>query len=161
MGLSRFSSVMTRAVEAVLATAAALRYVRDTQGDLPWWALDRVQDGLAEAKVSCIEALVEGQRQPASSETFMASLGGPATLGDFQSKIAACEAAAAAWNASLGQLLASLTATEVIALVRRGQGNMGTSHIERVSYLAQDRADTLRQSAQLAALIAAFEAVGA
>lgn len=161
MTLSRFSSVMPRAVEAVLTTATALRHVRDTQGDLPWWALDRVQDGLAQSKASCVEALIEGQRQPATSEAFMASLGGPPTLADFQAKIAACEVAAVAWNKALAVLLASLDATEVIALVRRGEGSMGSSHIERVAFLAQSRADVLRQSDEMAALIAAFEAVGA
>lgn len=161
MVLSRFSSVMPSAVDAVLSTAEALRHVRDTQGDLPWWALDRVQDGLLQAKESCLAALSEGQRQPVTSEAFMASLGGPETLADFQAKIQACEIAAVAWNAALGSLLSSLAADEVIALVRRGGGIMATSHIERVPFLTQARADTIRQSQELTDLIAAFEAVGA
>lgn len=152
---------MPRAVEAVHSTAAALRHVRDTQGDLPWWALDRVQDGLAQSKETCLAALAEGQRQPVSSEAFMASMGGPITLADFQTKIAACEAAAAGWNAALAAFVASLSASELIVLVRRGEGMMATSHIERVAFLTQARADTLRQSPELATLIAAFEAVGA
>jgi hypothetical protein len=161
MTLSRFATVMPRAVEAVLSTAEALRHIRNTQGDLPWWAIDRVQDGLAQSKEACLAALAEGQRQPVNSEEFMRSLGGPATLADFQAKIMACETAAAAWNTRLAALLADLSGPELIALIRRGEGMMATSHVERVPFLSAGRADGLRSSDELASLIAAFEAVGA
>jgi len=161
MTLSRFSSVMPQAVEAVLTTAEVLRYVRDSQGDLTWRALDQVQNGLAQSKAACTQALIEGQRQPTSSEAFMAGLGGPATLAEFQAGIMACEVAAAAWNTALAGFLGGLSGSEVVALVRRGEGTAATSHIERVPYLTPARADVLRQSNELAALIAAFEGVGA
>lgn len=161
MPLSRFPSVMPRAAEAVLSAAAALRYVRDSGGDLPWHALHRVQDGLAQAKAACLEALAEGQKQPASADAFMAAMGGPATLTDFAARMAEVEAAASAWNGTLSALLADLSAAEVVALIRRGEGMAATRHIEFVPYLTGARADALRQSQALAALIAAFEAVGA
>lgn len=103
MGLSRFPAVMDAAVEAVLTTTEALRYVRDARGDLLWSSLDAVQDGLRRAKLTTYATFDEAEKQPQAAEAHMASLGGPATIAAYKAKAIAVEMAAA--NVSRSQIL--------------------------------------------------------
>lgn len=161
MALSRFPAMMDAAVEAVLQTAEAMRYVRDARGDLLWSSLDAVQDGLRRAKVTTYATFAEAAKQPAAAEAHMASLGGPATIAAYQAKAVAVEVAAAAWNAWLAGYLATLPTGSLIGMVTNGADGIETRHIEWAAFIPGDLAAPLRASAQLAALIAAFEAVGA
>lgn len=160
MGLSRFPAVMDAAVEAVLTTTEALRYVRDARGDLLWPSLDAVQDGLRRAKLTTYATFAEAAKQPAAAEAHMASLGGPATIAAYKAKAVAVEMAAAAWNAWLSGYLATLPTGVLIGLAVNSADGIETKHIEWASFIPGDLAAPLRASAQLAALITAFEAVG-
>ena len=159
--LSQFPTAMPAAVTAVLRAAAALRYLRDTAGDMTFRSLDEAQDGLREAKATTFVALAEGGKAPAAAEAFMAGLGGPATLADYTAAAADIEAKAAAWNALLASTLAGLPVEAVIGLVTITTGGIDTKHIERRHFIPAELAAPLRASAELAALITAFEAVGA
>ncbi len=158
--LSRFPVVMPQCVEAVLAVAAALRHVSQSSGDLTWRDVNAIQDGLHRAKETTAAALAEGQKAPAAAEAFMASIGGPATLAEFAALAADIEAKATAWNVRLAAALAELTADEVIFLGHRGEGAAATRHVQYRHFLPARVADPLRQSDELAALVAAFVAVG-
>lgn len=161
MALSRFSSVMPAAVEAVLSVTQALRYVRDTSGDLTLRSLDDVQNGLQVAKATTFAALSEGAIAPAAAEAFMAGLGGPATLAAYQAAAMDIEGKASAWNGLLAGVLTGLSGPDLIALVTRDVGGIETRHIEYVAFIPAATAGQLRTSQELAELIAAFEAVGA
>lgn len=161
MGLSRFPSVMQTAVEAILQTADALRFVRDTQGDLPWVYLDAVQNGLRASKVGTYAVLAEAAKQPQSAEAYMASLGGPETLAEFQAKAVQVEIAAAAWNAFLAGFIETLPHSALIAIVVQSYDDIRTKHIEHPGYIPAAEAVAVRTSSTLTDLIAAFEAVGA
>jgi glutathione S-transferase len=161
MGLSRFPAVMDAAVEAVLQTAEAMRYVRDAQGDLLWSSLDDIQTGLRRAKVTTYATFAEAAKQPASAEAHMASLGGPPTIAAYQAKAAGVEQAAAAWNAWLAAYLVTLPPSALIAVVIHTNDGIETKHIERRAFIPGALAAPLRASAELAALIEAFEEVGA
>lgn len=159
--LSRFPSVMQSAVDAVISTAEALRYLKTTSGDLPWHVLDRVQDGLRTAKVTTYATFAEATRQPEAAEAYMASMGGPQTLADYQAKAAQIEVAAAAWNAYLAGWVATLPHEELIGVVIVNQGGVETKHVERPAFVPGDIAEPLRESQELADLLIAFESVGA
>ena len=161
MVLSKFSSVMPLAVEASIDCANALRHVRDTSGDLTFRALHNVQSGLAKAKTTTSEALTEGAKQPAYAESFMLSLGGPATLSDYYLAAQDTEVKAAAWNAELTELLTSLTAAELIGLQVSGTAPLQYKMIEHSSFIPAAKADPFRSNQALADLITSFEAVGA
>lgn len=161
MGLSRFPAVMSDAVEAVLTTAEAMRYVRDARGDLLWSSLDDIQDGLRRAKLTTYATFAEAAKQPAAAEAHMASVGGPATIAAYQAKAMAVEVAAAGWNAWLAGYLATLPTGSLIGIVVDARDGVETERIEWAAFIAGDLAAPLRASAQLAALIGAFEAVGA
>jgi hypothetical protein len=161
MVLSKFSSVMPLAVVASIDCANALRYVRDTSGDLTFRALNNVQDGLATAKITTGEALTEGTKQPAHAESFMASLGGPATLAEYYAAAQDTEIKASAWNVELAALLSSLTADELIGLEPAGVAPLDYKLIEHRSFIPAAKADPFRSNQALADLIASFEAVGA
>lgn len=161
MGLSRFPTVMAGAADAVIATAAALRRVRDSAGDLPFRDLDAIQDGLRAAKVSTFAAFAEAAKQPAAAEAFMANMGGPPSLAAYRAAAGAIEVAAAGWNAFLAAWLSGLPRESLIAIVVRSYDGIETKHVERPAFVAAEVAAPLRASAQLAALVAAFESVGA
>lgn len=158
MALSRFPKVMPENVDAVMAAASVIRHVRNATGDLLFRDLDRIQSGLEQAKITFAAALTEAQKAPAAAESFMASVNGPATIADYQAKASEIETVAAAWNARLAQALADLSNAELIMLVTRPDSQ--TKHIERASFIPASVADPLRQSAELGALLDAFEAVG-
>lgn len=158
MALSRFPTVMPQNVEAVLRAASAIRHVRLATGDLLFRDLDAVQAGLEQAKITFVAALTEAQKAPEAAQAFMASVNGPVTLAQYQQGAVTIETAAAAWNARLAATLASLTSADLITLVTRPDSQ--TKHIERSAFIPAVVADPLRQSAELGALLASFEAVG-
>ncbi|WP_444452049.1 hypothetical protein ACTTAI_13405 [Rhodobacter capsulatus] len=161
MALSQFPVVMPRAVSAIVAAAASLRYLRDTSGDLTWIALEMAQDSLRPAYEASIEALAEGAKAPEASEAFMSSLGGPATLDAFGDALQGFVVATDAWRVYLAGYLSGLPQSCLVGLVYRPLGQSGTWHIERPGYIPAEHAAALRGAPELAALIVAFEAVGA
>lgn len=161
MGLSRFPAAMDAAIDAVRQTGDALRYVRDAQGDLMWSSLDDIQNGLRRAKVTTYATFAEAAKQPLAAEAHMTSLGGPETIADYQAKALVVEQAAAGWNAWLAGFLGSLPSSALISIVIHAHDGIETKHIEQPPFIAATLAAPLRASAELAALIAAFEAVGA
>lgn len=161
MALSKFPTAMTEAATAVIAVAAALRHVAASSGDLTFSDLSEVQDGLRRAKVATVAALTEGARGGRAAETFMQSLGGPATMTEFRASSLTIEAAAAAWNSALSAALADMTAAELVALITVSRAGIETRHVEFAQFVPARVADPLRQSQALADLIAAFSAVGA
>lgn len=158
MALSRFPAMMDANVSAVLRTATALRFIRDSTGDLAFRHLDAVQSGLEQSKVTFGMAFAEAQKAPEAATAFMASIGGPASLQDYGAGAIALEAAAGDWNGRLSAALASIPAADLITTVLRAETQ--TRHIEHAAFISAVIADPLRQSPELAALIAAFESLG-
>lgn len=162
MALSQFPLVMPKAVAAIVAAATAMRYLRDTSGDLTWFSLEMAQDSLRPAYEASIEALAEGAKAPEAAGVFMQSIGGPATIEELQQALQGFVEATAAWNTFLSGYLLTLPQSCLISLVRRDlSGFTGTWHIERPGFIPAEHAGVLRASPELSALIGAFEAVGA
>jgi len=159
--LSRFAITLPRAADAFLNAADALRFIRDSGGDLTWRALEDAQKKIAIAKAAGFDAFEDAQKQPATAEQFLADIGGPATLAEFNTLLGQLNTAMNAWHTGLTQLIAVMDGPEFLAVAQSGTGASSTFHFERVGGLTQARADVLRNSSQLADLIAAFEAVGA
>lgn len=158
--LSRFPSVMPLAVEAVIGVTAALKHVRDTTGDLRFRDIQNVQRGLHSAKKYSIGALQEGAKAPAAAQAFMAGLGGPATLADFQAKVMDIEAKAASWNALLVAFIDGLPASAFAVVAPLTVDGVESHQFQQTEFAKEAEAETLRKSAALQALIEAFEAVG-
>jgi len=152
---------MPAAATATLAAATALRHVRDTSGDLTFRALDTLQEALFRAKVTTYAALVEGGKAPVAAQEFMAGIGGPATLAAYQTAAMNIEMKAAGWNSALSAALAGLTGPELISMITRNVNGVEAKYIERATFIPAAKADPLRASPELDALISAFEAVGA
>ena len=161
MRLNQFPAAMNAAVPAVIAAGAALRYIRDTRGDLTWASIYEVQRALHNAKATCLAALAEAQKAPAEAEPYLAGLGGPQTIAAFGTGMAACEAAAQAWSQRLGGWISERPASDLRRVVRIDTGGVATAQIEDVPFVSEVAAAPLRTSSELSALIAAFEAVGA
>lgn len=152
---------MSEAVEAVVTCATVLRHIATTTGDLPLFDLNAAQNGLAEAKIKTVRVMQEGVKARAAATAFMRNVNGPATLEDFQAAIMDIEAKAAAWNGRLATALADMTGPECLWLGTRGQGQMSTRHVVQTHFIPARVANPLRQSAELAALVAAFTELGA
>lgn len=165
MTLSNFPLLMPKAMSAVNEAAAALRYVRDTRGDLRLSDLDRVQDALRAAKSASVAAYDDatGASEPVrqAAEAMMSDFGGPADMDAFAAGMAQIEAAAAAWNIRWADWLATLSAANFVAPIKRTDNGISTTHIARTYMCDEATAAPLRGSAELTALIDAFAAVGA
>jgi len=162
MALSQFPIVMPQAVAAIVAAADSMRYLRNTAGDMTWMTLEMAQDALRPAYEMSLDALAEGAKAPEAAGAFMASIGGPETLVDFQTMLQGFVNATAAWNGFLSTYLSTLPQSCLIGLVRRDlRGITGTWHIERPGFIPGEHAANLRAAPQLLSLIEAFEAVGA
>ena len=161
MSLSQFPTIMPAAVASVIRAATALRYIKNTTGDLPYSALDEVQGALRESKSTTFAALAEGLKAPTAAESFMASLGGPETLTDYQYSAFEIENKASAWNDLLETVLNSLPVDAVQGMVTISYDGIVTRHREYKSFIPATYAVTIRESQELVDLIAAFETVGA
>lgn len=161
MGISLFKEAMPAAGRATVSAANALRHVRDSSGDLPFSALNTVQEGLAEAQDRTAAALIEGAKQKTFAEQFMAEMGGPATLAEFQAATVNIKAKVAAWNVVLEAALQSVPSADLIGLVQYGSAPMDFKLIRHKAHIPAAIADPLRADPALAELISAFEAVGA
>ncbi|SOC19508.1 hypothetical protein SAMN05877831_1183 [Rhodobacter maris] len=128
---------------------------------MTWLALELAQDSLRPAYEASLAAIEEGAKAPEAASAFMASLGGPTTLAEFQAALAGFIAATDAWRVYLSAYLATLPQSCLVGMVYRPLGTTGTWHIERPGYIPNEHAAVLRAAPELAALIAAFEAVGA
>lgn len=159
--LLRFGTIMPQAAAATIAAADALRFVRDSSGDLTVAALDAVQTGLARAKAATYAALAEGARNPVLAAGFMATIDGPESLAVYQANAVAIEARAAAWNAMLQTQLRALPPATLISLAVTSSNGIESKRIETVRFLTSAQASGIRTSSELADLIAAFEAAGA
>jgi hypothetical protein len=152
---------MSAAADAVLRAGEALRHVRTSSGDLTFRDLDLVYQGLSDSKVNALAALAEGGKAPTGAEEFMAKMGGPATLADFQVKLEDIETKAAAFHAEVTATFAAIPSSSLIAVKTRNLGGVTVPFIERGAFIPATYANPLRTSAALADLQAAFEAVGA
>ncbi|AVO36589.1 hypothetical protein [Pukyongiella litopenaei] len=159
--LSQFPRVMDRCVRAVIVAAEALRRVRDGTGDLSIRDLHAIQQGLRSSKYQTYQVLTEAAKAVPAAEAYMASVNGPATIAAFQAQAVVLETAAAAWNARLDAMIATLTGPEVIGLVVRNFDGVQTKDLTFASVIPETKAAPLRASTELAALIAEFEVVGA
>lgn len=157
MTLSRFPKAMADNVDAVLRTAELISHVANSSGDLMFRDLDEIQQGLARSKTTFLKAMAEGQKSPAGAKAYMVSVNGPATLADHQGHAGDIEAAAAAWNTRLAQALAAMTSSDLIYMIRNDQTE--AKFIERARFMPAAIADPLRQSTEMTALVAAFDAV--
>lgn len=165
MTLSKFPVLMPKAMAAVIDAGEALRYLRDTRGDLRLADLDRVQDALRTAKTACVAAYSDatGATDPVrlAAEKMMADFGGPADMAAFAAGMQQIEVAAAAWNAHWAGWLNTLSAANFVAPITRTENGISTTHVARTFACDEAAAAPLRQSAELSALIDAFAAVGA
>ncbi|GAA0309167.1 hypothetical protein [Rhodovulum strictum] len=161
MTLSKFPAVMPQAAAAVIEAAEALRYIQSSTGDLRLRDIDRANDAMRAAKSLCLSALAEGQKQPAASAAFMASIGGPSSLAVFAGHLAQIDAAATAWNDAWSAWLDTLEVSELIQPATLDRDGIETRYIARTEVIGDAKAAPLRGSQALADLVAALAAVGA
>ena len=161
MALSLFPPRMNEAAERVVATATLLRSIRDSAGDMPWAWLQDLQNQLELVEIAAGRALAEGQKSPASATTYMVNMGGPATLAIFQQRLGEAKSAGVAWGSMLETWLKSKPASLVQTVERVGRGGgQDTARLVGVTMIPATAANEIRNSAELATLITAFEAVG-
>lgn len=162
MPLSTFPTDMSAAASSVIQAADFLRRLRDGAGVLNWGDITNCQRLLHRAKTTSVAAMTEGYKAREAAEAYMRSINGPETLETFGSQLMAVEAAAAGWSQLLRDTVTALPGS---AFMEIGSVDTGlpteTAMPFRNDSLPAATAISLRQSAELAALIAAFESAGA
>lgn len=162
MPLSTFPTDMNTAASAVIQAANALRRLRDGFGILNWSDLINVQRSLHQAKIASVKAMTEGSKAREAAEAYMRQINGPASLEAFGGQLAAVEVAAEGWSDLLRSTVAALPGSAFMQIGAVDQGApTETAMPFRQDSLPADVALSIRQSTQLASLIAAFEAAGA
>jgi hypothetical protein len=162
MPLSTFPTDMANAAQAVLAASEKFNAIHSQSGDLMWRLLEDAQNSLRQAKAAALKAMASGALQQTNAEAFMATLGGPVTLADFQAGLVQVELASTAWNDHLeNEFLPSLPNVDLIGMAVNNRDGIETRHYNRPAFIPGIRATPLRQSQQLSDLVAAFAAVGA
>jgi len=160
--LTDFPKAMSDNVEAVVRTGNALRYVRDSSGDLRFSDINKIQEGLRDSKVSVVAVLTEAQKSPVKAEEHMVSLNGPSSLVEYQTLVGVIEEKSAAWNDFLASFLsANFVADDLIGVQVINDNSITTRHIVRKDIIVSAKADLIRNSTELQELATSFEAVGA
>lgn len=160
MSISRFPSALSSLADAVGTVASTLRGIQSASGDLEIIQLDLCAQQMRAAKVAAIRLLSEAQKARAAAvEQQMSDMGGPATLADLQQGLSQINSALTAWDdRQASAFLAMGPGWQMVTVTRDG---VSTRHLEPIRFISAAVADPLRQSSELAALIAAFEAIGA
>lgn len=175
MALRLYRDSLTPAMRASRTAADRVRAVAAGTGDLTLVHVELAAEAMGAAKMAAIKAIGDLQTSAAVSaeeaaavDAYLGDFAGPATLAAFQSSLAAVEAAAVGYNTALATAIRTAQAQgaqtgvwmlDVVSVtIAEGvtYGDLRTS-----TYLPAAFADPFRQSPEVAALIAAFEAAGA
>ena len=161
MPLSQFPAAMNAAVPAILAASESLRYIRDTTGDLTWRSINAMQSDFRTAKTACLLAIAEANKSPASAQNYLANMGGPATLVLFNDGLSNIQQASNALFQAFGVWLDGLPNAEIRSVVNVTVNGVTTPQVVDAAFVSAASAAPLRTAPQLAALIVAFEGIGA
>ncbi len=163
MPITPFPTLFAQAATAVQAAADALRYLKNTTGDLPIYNLFNVWQTMQTANGITTALMTSAALDPTSATAALPSFGGaPATVADLQAGFQSIQTAAAAFNvAAAAWITANLTAGDLLTIQPSTVNGISSQVMTWSDHIPAAKIDPLRQAPELATLIAAFEAIGA
>lgn len=163
MPITPFPTLFAQAATAVQAAADALRYLKNTTGDLPIYNLFNVWQTMQTANGITTALMTSAALDPTSATAALPSFGGaPSTITALQTGFQNIQTAAQAFNAAAAAwITANLTAADLLAMQPSTVGGVTSQVMNWTDHIVAAKIGPLRADPTLAALIAAFEAIGA
>lgn len=161
MALSAFPRAVDDLVAQIVAVATLARGIRDGAGDLRWSALENFMLRLGGLQAAYDAAKAEAQKQLPAAQAYIADLGGPATLAEFNTLMTEVDARIAAFATAVETFLAGRGADEFAQVVELNVSGKATKVLQRRDIMPAATATQLRGTAVLANLITALEAIEA
>jgi hypothetical protein len=163
MPITPFPTLFAQAATAVQAAADALRYLKASSGDLQVYNLFNVWQAMQAANGITIALMTSAAADPTAAMAALPSFGGaPATVADLQAGFQNIQAAAQAFNvAAAAWIIANLSATDLLSIQPSTVNGVSSQVMTWTDHIPAGKIDVLRADPSLAALISAFEAIGA
>jgi len=161
MALSSFPRAVDDLVSQLAAVANQARDIRDGTGDLRWSAVENFMLRMGSLRASYAAAKSEALKQVAAAQAYIADLGGPATLAEFDTLMAEVDTRIGAFGAAVDTFVAGRGADEFAQVVELNVSGQATKVLQRRDIMPAATATQLRGTAVLADLITALEALGA
>jgi len=162
MALSNFPQAVSSFVESAVVAANLCRSARDNTGPLRWADVEALTRRLGQVQGAYEGARVEALKSTTAAQAYIADLGGPATLAEFATAMAAVDTAIAALTTELENFIANQQPTAFMEVVSLHVGNGVNAQILQVKAFVPDASvAAFRGSSQLQNVITALEALGA
>lgn len=162
MAFTSYTLSIAEAVRLTKIAAQNTRAVQTAKGDLTFRAIASIFDSLERAQAGWRAAVedVQAAADMAAVNAYLASIGGP-TAGVLQSRLADIEAAKVGFGNALRTFLHNQSASLLVDVVSETDLNGNTIRSLRFgSHVSDPQAQTMRDSAAIANLVAAFDALG-
>lgn len=163
MPIISFSALFAQASADVQAAADQVRYLSSTTGDIQIYQLLAVWESMARANVSTTEALTEAAVNVTAANAALPQFtGAPQTVADLQAGLTNIKAAAAAFKtAAEGWISVNLSAADLLLFSSWVTNGVSSDVLGFATFIPSAKIAPLREDPSLAALVAAFDAIGA
>ena len=161
MALSKFPAAFNSVTDGLLIAAEQARTIRDGTGDLRWSSIVNLIRTLGQLEANYEIAKVEAQKQLTAAQTYVADLGGPATLTEFNTLMSNVVTAKQAMLDGFDTILTGLDGTNFHVQKTLSIGGHNVTLMEQQDFIPTATSDTIRASALIANLITDLETLGA
>lgn len=163
MPIISFPALFTKASADVQAAADQVRYLSTTTGDIQTYQLFAVWQLMAQANISTTDALTQAAANVTAANASLSQFtGAPQTVADLQSGIQNLLTAAGDFKvAATSWITANLTAADLLAFSTYAVGGVSSDVLGFATFISSAKIAPLRSDPTLAALVSAFDAIGA
>jgi len=161
MALSKFPAAFNAVTESILRAADEARAIRDGSGDLRWSSIVNLIRTLGQLEANYEVAKVEGQKQLTAAQAYIAELGGPATLAQFNTLMSNVSTRKQNMLNGFDTILGNLSGNDFYVQKTLNLGGHSITLMEQQDFIPTTTSNTIRASALIANLITDLEALGA
>ena len=161
MALSTFPRAVDDAIAQLVLVANVARGLRDGTGPVRWSEIERLMHHAGGMLAAYDAAKAEAQKQLSAAQAYIADMGGPATLAEFNTAMVEVETRVDAFASAVETFIGTKTSDEFAQVVNLNVGGRNARILQRRDIMPDATATQLRGTAVLANLITALEAVGA
>ncbi len=161
MALSRFPAAFDNVTQGIITAAETARTIRDGVGPLRWSTVQQLVRVLGQLESNYEFAKVEAQKQLTAAQAYIADVGGPATLAEFNTLMTAVSGRKQNLLNGLDTLLGNLSGTDFYKQSSLNIGGYNITLLEQNDFVPDATSTDIRTSNLIANLIADLEALGA
>jgi len=161
MPLSTFPRAVDDAIAQMVLVANVARGLSDGTGPIRWSEIENLMLRAGGMLAAYDNAKAEAQKSLAAAQAYIADMGGPATLAEFNTAMVEVETRVDAFASAVETFIGTKTSDEFAQVVNLNVGGRNARILQRRDIMPDATATQLRGTAVLANLITALEAVGA